>query len=68
MNRLASRFTLSSPAPIKGDFFLTSRFETQDEESPLNRGSPKVVDARYDSDEKIQIDEVEKHGSIRNLF
>jgi len=23
----ASRFSLSSPAPIKGDFFLTSRFE-----------------------------------------
>jgi hypothetical protein len=26
--------------------------------TPLNRGSPKVVDARYDSPEEIQIDEV----------
>jgi len=24
---MVSRFSLSSPAPIKGDFFLTSRFE-----------------------------------------
>jgi len=28
----------------------------------------KVVDAWYDSHNEIQIDEVEKHGSIRNLF
>jgi hypothetical protein len=27
MNGLTSRFSSSSPAPIKGDFFLTSRFE-----------------------------------------
>lgn len=27
MNGMLSRFSLSSPAPIKGDFFLTSRFE-----------------------------------------
>jgi hypothetical protein len=28
--------------------------------SPLNHGPPKVVDARYDSAEEIQIDEVEE--------
>jgi len=28
--------------------------------SPLNRGSLKVVDARYDSAEENQIDEVEE--------
>jgi len=30
MNGLVSRFSLSSPAPFKGDFFLTSRFEHLD--------------------------------------
>lgn len=31
MNGMVSRFTLSSPAPNKGDFFLTSRFERMDD-------------------------------------
>jgi len=30
MNGMVSRFSLSSPAPFKGDFFLTSRFEQLD--------------------------------------
>jgi len=30
MNGMVSRFSLSSPAPIKGDFFLTSRFARLD--------------------------------------
>jgi hypothetical protein len=40
--RMLSRFSLSSPAPNKGDFFLTSRFEHRHwTRHLLNRGSQK---------------------------
>jgi len=50
MNGLHSRFSSSSPAPNKGDFFFTSRFERLGLDTcPLNHGSQKVIDAGYDS-------------------
>jgi len=69
MNGRLSRFTSSSPAPIKGDFFLTSRFEhLHDKESFDSWITKKWLTQGMTPNEKIQIDEVEKHGSIRNLF
>jgi len=61
MNGMVSRFSLSSPAPIKGDFFLTSRFERLDEQETfeswiMKSGWLKV----WLFLKKIQIDEVEE--------
>jgi hypothetical protein len=58
---MVSRFSPSSPAPIKGDFFLTSRFEHLDGQDTfeswiMKSGWRKVWLFLM----KIQIDEVEE--------
>jgi len=49
MNGMLSRFSLSSPAPFKGDFLLTSRFEHLDGHESFESWIKILVDARYDS-------------------
>lgn len=65
----ASRFSSSSPAPNKGDFFLTSRFEHLHDkdtfESWITKSGWRKVWLNL---MKIQKLKFEKHGSIRNLF
>lgn len=58
---MVSRFSSSSPAPIKGDFFLTSRFAHMDAlESFESWITKKWLTQGMTLLKKIQIDEVEE--------
>jgi len=66
MNGRHSRFSSSSPAPNKGDFILTSRFERLDKDnSPLIHGSKKGLTQGMT---RLEKNEVRKNRVASEIF